>query len=141
MVDPYLEEQILGFLMSSMYRTQSELIPYILNKKNSIYTLSDVIHAIRELSKENKIHREVLDSRNIYLIKISDELREHYVAVIQQHNSSLGRTLRKLIGVKVPNSRSVEDMRLNKHSRGHPNKHAKQHGQRKREVSKKYGRG
>ena len=139
MVDPYLEEQILDFLMSSRYRTQSELMPYILNRKNSIYTLSDVTYAIRELSRENKIHREVLDGRNIYLIKIPVELREHYVAVIQQHNSSLGRTLRKLIGVKVPDSRSVEDMRINKHSRGHSNKHAKHHGQRKREVSKKYG--
>ena len=108
MVDPYLEEQILDFLMSSRYRSQTELINYITNRRNNMFYMSDVLKAVDQLTRDNKIHRHRVDGKNVFLIKIKDEIRDQYYALIQQHNMKLAKAMTALIGVPVPHKRDRE---------------------------------
>ena len=123
MVDPYLEEQILDFLMSSRYRSQTELINYISNKRNNTYYLQDITAAVRQLSSENKLHRHQVDRDNIFLIKIKEEIRDQYYALIQQHNMKLAKALSALIGVSVPHKLDRE-LRRPRRSQDHRDKMA-----------------
>ena len=123
MVDPYLEEQILDFLMSSRYRSQTELINHICNKRNNVYYLQDITEAVRHLSRENKLHRHQVDRMNVFLIKIKEEIRDEYYALVQQHNMKLAKAMSALIGVSIPHKLDRE-LRRPKRSQDHHDKMA-----------------
>ena len=87
------------------------------------------------MSTMHKLHKVKVDGKNIFLIKIKEELREKYHGILQRHNAALGRALSDVIGVPLPSKRDRE-LHLPRRGQGYRNKHSSSNRRAKRDAKR-----